>query len=210
MSTALRRRLSWAAVAAGVLLAVGLAVWLAGKERATRADPRATSGGTGAPAVDNLDPEAARSSGQNPARPRLEIPKIDVAAHSVDLGLNPDGSLEVPRHYDEVGLWERGPAPGERGPAVIAGHVDSTTAPAVFYKLKKLRRGDRVRWEGEDGDTERFEVTRIEEHPKSDFPTREVYAKTRRRELRLITCSGPADASGRRSVNNLIVFARQA
>jgi sortase (surface protein transpeptidase) len=114
----------------------------------------------------------------------------------------------VPKRYDEVGLWKRGPEPGERGPAVIAGHVDSKTAPAVFYELRKLRRGDRVRWQGENGLTERFVVTRTEEHPKAQFPTEEVYGKTRRRELRLVTCSGPADASGDRSVNNLIVFAR--
>lgn len=207
MSTALRRRLSWAAVGAGVALCVALAIWLAGEERTSRANAPAATGAPGAPGAADLDPGTGRAAG--PARPRLEIPKIDVAAHSVDLGLNPDGSLEVPEDYDEVGLWKRGPGPGERGPAVIAGHVDSRTAPAVFYRLRKLRSGDRVRWEGEDGDTERFKVTRIEEHPKADFPTKEVYGKTRRRELRLVTCSGPADASGRRRVNNLIVFARQ-
>jgi sortase (surface protein transpeptidase) len=93
---------------------------------------------------------------------------------------------------------------------VIAGHVDTPTAPAVFHRLRDLRRGDRVQWEAKNGDTERFAITRTEEHPKADFPTEEVYGKTSRRELRLVTCSGPPDSSGRRSLNNLIVFARKA
>ncbi len=202
MSSALGRRLSWAAVVAGIALAIGMAVWLAAEQRATRG--AAAPGGPG-----ELD-LGARGPAAPPPRPRLEIPSIDVSAHAVDLGLNRDGSLEVPKKYDEVGLWKRGPEPGERGPAVIAGHVDSKTAPAVFYRLRRLRRGDRVHWKGENGVTERFVVTRSEEHPKAQFPTEEVYGKTRRAELRLITCSGPADASGRRSLDNLIVFARRA
>ncbi len=205
MSTVLRRRLSWIAVGAGLALALGLGLWLTAEtERAARA------GGVGAaPPARQLDRGPAKAAAAAPARPRLEIPSIDVAAHAVDLGLNRDGSLEVPKDYAEVGVWKRGPEPGERGPAVIAGHVDSKSAPAVFYRLRKLRRGDRVRWEGENGVTESFVVSRMEEHPKAEFPTEKVYKKTRRAELRLITCSGPADASGRRSLNNLIVFARK-
>ena len=205
MSTALRRRLSWAAVAAGLALAVGLALWLTAEQQRTTGAGGVTGGAAPAEAPDP-GPEPA---GLAPPRPRLEIPSIDVAAHAVDLGLNRDGSLEVPKDYDEVGVWKRGPDPGERGPAVIAGHVDSKSAPAVFYRLRKLRRGDRVRWEGENGVSERFVVTRTEEHPKAEFPTEKVYRKTRRAELRLITCSGPADASRRRSLDNLIVFARK-
>ena len=206
MSTPLRRRLSWAAVIAGVALAVGLGLWLgAERERTARAGGVA---GT-APPAGQLDAGPSRAAAAAPARPRLEIPSIDVAAHAVDLGLNRDRSLEVPKDYDDVGVWKRGPEPGERGPAVIAGHVDSRSGPAVFHRLRKLRRGDRVRWDGENGVTERFVVTRTEEHPKAEFPTEKVYRDTRRAELRLITCSGPADASGRRSLNNLIVFARR-
>lgn len=206
MSTALRRKLSWAAVVAGLALAIGLVLWLgAEQQRARSAGPISDP----AEPTEDLDPGPARAAGAAPARPRLEIPSIDVAAHAVDLGLNRDGSLEVPKDYDEVGVWKRGPEPGERGPAVIAGHVDSRDAPAVFYRLRRLRRGDRVRWEGENGVTERFVVTRTEEHRKAEFPTAKVYKDTRRAELRLITCSGPVDASRRRSLNNLIVFARR-
>jgi Sortase domain len=88
--------------------------------------------------------------------------------------------------------------------------VDSLTAPAVFFRLRQLMRGDRVRWKGANGSFTSFVVTGREEHPKAEFPTARVYGTTRKRELRLITCSGPADPSGRRSLNNLIVFARRA
>jgi sortase (surface protein transpeptidase) len=200
MSSGLRRRLGWLAVIVGIAAAVGLTVWLDDQLKVgvlTQEEPWFADEG-----------EGGKRTGKLPPRPRLRIPEIDVAAHAVDLGLNPDGTLEVPKDYDEVGLWKNGPAPGERGPALIAGHVDSITAPAVFYRLRKLRPGDRIRWEGDDGRIATFKVTRTEEHPKAEFPTARVYGKTRRRELRLVTCSGPADASGRRSLNNLIVFAR--
>ena len=198
MSAALRRRLSWLAILAGVAVAVALSVWLIGEQA------RLGSGGGGG---DGSYP--ARARGRVP-RPRLEIPKIDVKAHVIDLGLERDGSLEVPKDYSEVGVWEGGPQPGERGAAVLAGHVDSRTAPAVFYELRKLRRGDRVHWFGDNGVVATFVVTRSEQHPKAQFPTKRVYGKTRHRELRLVTCTGPADPSGRRALDNLIVFARKA
>lgn len=203
MSPTVRRRLSWTVLAAGVALAVALTVWLLVERDRSRAGSAARVEAT----------EPARPPGGAarvaPPRPRLEIPSIGVSAHAVDLGLERNGSLEVPKRYEHVGLWKNGPEPGKRGPAVIAGHVDSRTAPAVFYRLRELRPGDRVRWKGDNGVTEKFVVTRSEDHPKAQFPTARVYGKTRRRELRLITCSGPADSSGRRSVNNLIVYARQ-
>ena len=200
MSTALLRRLSWFAVIAGIALAVGLALWLAGEQRRAAQLERDAEWIGDAGAFDQ--------GGASP-KPRLVIPAIDVSAHAVNLGLKTDGTLEVPKDYSTVGLWKNGPAPGDRGPALIAGHVDSKNSPAVFFRLRKLRRGDRVRWEGDNGVTSRFVVTRTEEHPKAAFPTARVYGKTRRPELRLVTCSGPPDPSGRRSLNNLIVFARQ-
>jgi hypothetical protein len=204
MSAAFQRRLSWLAVVAGLAIAVALFVWLVG-EQAREAARGAASAVSPGPA-----PAAPHRGHGVPPRPRLEIPKIGVSAHVVDLGLNRDGSLEVPKDYSAVGLWTGGTQPGERGPAVLAGHVDSPTEPAVFYRLPRLRRGDRVRWFGENGVVATFVVTGSEEHPKARFPTSRVYGKTRRPELRLITCTGPADRSRRRALDNLIVFARKA
>jgi sortase (surface protein transpeptidase) len=191
-----RRGLSWIAIVAGVALAVALSIWLIGEQ----ARLGARDGAVG-------QPVGKRSFA---GRPRVEIPKIDVKARVIKLGLERDGSLEVPKDYSDVGVWEDGPQPGERGAAVLAGHVDTPTAPAVFYELRKLRRGDRVHWFGENGVVATFVVTRFEQHPKAQFPTKRVYGKTRRRELRIITCTGPADPSGRRSLDNLIVYARRA
>jgi sortase (surface protein transpeptidase) len=209
MSAALKRSLSWLAVLAGIALAVALSVWLIGEQA------RLGAGGPGSSGEYGPFP-AALAEGEDPrrsddfTRARLEIPTIGVNARVVELGLNPDGSLEVPKDYDDVGVWSGGPDPGQPGPAVVAGHVDSLTAPAVFFRLRQLKRGDRVRWKGDNGSFTSFVVTGREEHPKAEFPTDKVYGTTKKRELRLITCSGPADPSGRRSLNNLIVFARRA
>jgi sortase (surface protein transpeptidase) len=189
-----RRRLSWAGVFVGLALAGGLSLWLV-----VDLDRRATGSSSG----------YLGEAGHRPPPPRLEIPKIGVYAHVVDLGLQRDGSLEVPKHYGEVGWWKGGPEPGQRGAAVIAGHVDTPTAPAVFFRLRKLRQGDQVRWIGENGVIATFRVTRSEHDPKASFPTSRVYGATRRPELRLITCAGPPDASGRRALDNLIVFLRK-
>jgi sortase (surface protein transpeptidase) len=203
MSASLRRRLSWLAVIVGLLLAGALALWLAAEQKRIAHRERALTFAEYAGAGD------ARRNGRLPPPPRLEIPKIRVYAHANTLGLQRNGQLEVPKAYDKVGVWEEGPQPGERGPAVIAGHVDSVTKPAVFYRLRELRPGDRIRWFGENGVVAKFVVTRTERHPKADFPTSRVYGTTRRPELRLITCTGPPDASGRRSLDNLIVYARR-
>ena len=134
MSPTARRRLSWTALAAGVALAVALTVWwLLGEQDRSRTRSAARAEATEmAPR-----PGAARVA---PPRPRLEIPSIGVSAHAVDLGLERNGTLEVPKRYEQVGLWKNGPEPGRRGPAVIAGHVDSRTAPAVFQRLRELGR----------------------------------------------------------------------
>lgn len=127
----------------------------------------------------------------------------------IRLGLNPDGTLEVPANARETGWWSRGVFPGEKGTAVIAGHVDSGTGPAVFFRLRELEPGDNVRITNSEGRTARFIVERSEEHPKTDFPTRRVYAPAAGRALRLITCSGDFDEARGRYRSNLIVFARR-
>ncbi|HSO55039.1 MAG TPA: sortase, partial [Actinomycetes bacterium] len=70
---------------------------------------------------------------------RVEIPAIGVSSSLVRLGLNPDRTMEVPGDFQVAGWFTGGPQPGQLGPAVIAGHVDSRTGPAVFYRLRELR-----------------------------------------------------------------------
>ena len=97
--------------------------------------------------------------------------------------------------------------PGDRGPAVVAGHVDSVAGPAVFYRLRELRPGDEVVVDLSDGRTVTFRVTGSLQVPKDAFPTEEVYGPTPDAELRLITCGGEFDRSVRSYEDNTVVFA---
>jgi LPXTG-site transpeptidase (sortase) family protein len=138
---------------------------------------------------------------------RIDIPAIGVSAPVIALGLNPDGTLQTPSKWGDTGWYEPGPEPGEQGAAVIAGHVDSTTGPAVFYRLRALRIGDRIRVRRRDGSVVRFRVQRVESWPKSDFPTRRVYGPTHGSVLRLVTCAGNFNRSTGHYVDNTIVYA---
>lgn len=140
---------------------------------------------------------------------RLEIPTIDVSAPVIPLGLEPDRTLEVPKDFSETGWRKAGPEPGEQGAALIAGHVDSKAGPAVFHRLDDLDRGDEIFIRRADGSTVRFIAESKEEVPKEEFPTSRVYAKTRRANLRLVTCSGDFDGSTGHYRNNTIMYARR-
>jgi LPXTG-site transpeptidase (sortase) family protein len=148
------------------------------------------------------------ASRQLPLPVRIRIPAIGVSAPFVRLGLNRDRTLQVPRRTDAVGWFVGGPEPGEVGAAVIAGHVDSRSGPAVFYHLRALRRGDRIGVELAGGARASFVVTGTKQVEKRSFPERQVYRRTAEPTLRLITCDGRFDRSTRHYVDNFIVFAR--
>ena len=141
---------------------------------------------------------------------RIWIPSIGVSSSLVRLGLQSDRSLEVPSDFAVAGWWAGGPSPGEDGSAVIAGHVDSRSGPAVFFELRRLRRGDAIWVKREDGTEVRFVVQRLEQVPKTRFPTHEVYGPQPYAALRLITCGGAFDRSTGHYVDNVIVFASAA
>jgi hypothetical protein len=141
---------------------------------------------------------------------RIRIPAIGVDARVIGLGLDREGALDVPSRWDDAGWYVHGPRPGESGPAVIAGHVDSTSGPAVFYRLGALRAGAAVQIARKDGTAIRFRVRRVERWPKAHFPTRRVYGPTRRPALRIITCGGGFDRSTGHYLDNTIVYAERA
>lgn len=157
---------------------------------------------------------AARAADRGgPVLPRsaplqVTIPAIGVRARLVRLGLNPDGSIQVPA-AERAGWYGGGPAPGERGPAVIVGHVDSSRGPAVFYDLGRLRPADRIEVDRADGKVAVFTVESIERVPKDRFPTGRVYGPLDHAGLRLITCGGPFDRARRGYRDNVIVYAYQ-
>ena len=143
-----------------------------------------------------------------PALPvRLWIPAISVSTALVRLGRLPDGSLQVPRDWDKAGWYDQGPRPGQPGPAVILGHVDSKTGPAVFYRLRALRPRDIIRVGLADGRILVFRVQRVRRYPKDEFPTEAVYLPTLNRELRLITCGGEFDYASGHYRDNIVVYA---
>jgi sortase (surface protein transpeptidase) len=166
-----------------------------------REQPTATATAT---AAAKPRPKAARRVA---APVRVEIPAIGVNAPLVRLGLDARGALEAPKGFDVAGWWTGGSRPGERGPAVIAGHVDTKTGPAVFYKLPRLRKGDTIVVRRRDGSRVRFVVQGSRRYRKNRFPTARVYGATRRPTLRLITCSGDFNRSTGHYVDNTVVFA---
>ncbi len=155
-----------------------------------------------------LEPGHVPAAG--PQRARIEIPSIGVHAGVVDLGLNRDKTLQVPARAGQVGLWKGGAVPGRAGAAIMVGHVDSRTGPAVFFRLRRLRAGDRVIVRMPGRAPARYVIQRSEQVKKDHFPTRRVYARTRGAMLRLITCSGSFDRSTGHYRDNLVVYARGA
>jgi sortase (surface protein transpeptidase) len=139
----------------------------------------------------------------------LRIPALRINTRLQRLGLQPDGSVAVPNRTDVAGWYERGPRPGQAGPAVILGHVDSSTGPGVFINLGTVRRGAVVRVDRADGTTVSFRITRLARVPKTRFPTDLVYAPTLDPTLRLVTCGGSFDRAQGSYRDNVIAFADQ-
>jgi sortase (surface protein transpeptidase) len=138
---------------------------------------------------------------------RLEIPAIGVTSPLVRLGLNTDGTMQVPGDFQVAGWFTGAPQPGQLGPAVIAGHVDSRTGPAVFYRLRDLRPGDEVRVVRADHRVVRFRVDSLASFPKQALPDDAVFGATTSPALRLITCAGTFDRSRHSYRDNLVVSA---
>jgi sortase (surface protein transpeptidase) len=153
---------------------------------------------------------SARGYRATPVPVRIDIPRIGVSSSLLRLGRAADGTVEVPEPYGVAGWYEPGTRPGDPGSAVILGHVDSDRGPAVFFRLRELRRGDEVRVERADGSTVRFVVERTEQFPKERFPTDDVYYPTLKPELRLVTCGGQFDYNTEHYKSNIIVFAASA
>ncbi len=152
------------------------------------------------------DPAGSDPDGSAPLR--LRAPAAGVDAPLAGTGLDSSGALAVPVDPATAGWYAAGPAPGQPGPAVLAGHVDWAGRPAVFAGLDRLAPGDGIEVDRADGVTVRFVVERVVQVPKGGFPTSEVYGPVPGAELRLITCAGVFDAAGGSYRDNVVVFAR--
>jgi LPXTG-site transpeptidase (sortase) family protein len=155
------------------------------------------------------EPAATATPATSAVRPdRIEIPAIGVRAPVAPIGLTADGALDVPPldRPGETGWYDQGPVPGETGPAVVVGHVDAN-GPAVFFRLRELRPGDRIRITRTDAVSVTFRVVSVEQVPKDKFPTDRVYGDLDHAGLRLVTCGGSFDAARKSYTSNVIVYA---
>ena len=151
------------------------------------------------------EPRAIRKLGRAPVH--ISIPAIQVTAGITKLGLNKDGTVEVPEDPDDAGWYRNGPMPSDPGSAVILGHVDSKVGPAVFYRLKTLDPGDRIAVRLDSGSVAHFEVTQVAHYAIEDFPRHKVYAGTPERPaLNLVTCGGKYDREAGGYQSNVVVY----
>ena len=137
----------------------------------------------------------------------LGIPGLDLTTRLIGLRKSRDGTLQVPQDPQRVGWYSQGPAPGDDGPAVLVGHVDSYRGAGVFARLDELVPGDQIRIRRADGTLAVFEVRQVQEYAKRDFPTDVVYRGNGEASLRLITCGGEFDRQSRSYRSNVVVFA---
>jgi sortase (surface protein transpeptidase) len=140
----------------------------------------------------------------------LVIPRLRITAAVEHVGLADDGSMEAPKRYDTVGWYRLGSRPGERGSAVLAGHLDSKTGPAVFWRLGELRPGDVVLVRSNDGVERRFTVEAQETFRFDAAPVERIFAAADRPRLNLVTCSGVFDRRSQNYDLRLVVFATLA
>lgn len=138
---------------------------------------------------------------------RLRAQRLGLDTAPVPLGLLGDGSLQVPQDAGTVGWYSGAPTPGERGPAVLAAHVDWKGVPGAFAELDTMRAGDRIRVDRADGTSLTFAVREVGQYPKDAFPTEAVYGDLDHAGLRLITCGGVFDRSADSYTDNVVVFA---
>lgn len=197
-----RHRLT--AVRAGLLAVAVVAGTVALVDRPGGAVPAATP-----PAPVVLGSPAAVPAARAVATPAaLRIDAIGLDTDLTRIGVDDAGALVPPADFEQAGWFAAGPAPGEVGPAVLAGHVDDRRGPGVFFRLEELGPGDRVQVTRSDGTVVEFVVSRVAAYPKDDFATDEVYGPTTGAELRLITCGGTFDRSRRSYTDNVVVYAR--
>ncbi len=160
--------------------------------------------------VEALESDFIVQVAQNQSLPKtLRIPKLNIeTSFGSTLGLTDSGEVAVPDNFSNVGLYEYGPRPGELGPAVVLGHVDSYEGPAVFYSIGQLDLDDKIEIETEDGTKLTFIVTDSVKYLQDDFPTELVYGDLDHAGLRLVTCSGTYNRDKNRYTHNRVIYAR--
>ncbi|WNB91379.1 class F sortase [Bacillus sp. NEB1478] len=154
----------------------------------------------------NIDGEIIKDENTSIIPKMIEIPAIHVKATIEQVGTLKNGQMGVPEDFNSVGWYKEGSMPGDRGSAVMAGHVDSKTGPAVFYKLEDLKKGDKILVSDGDGKQLTFEVMRTEAYPRKNAPVDKVFGFTYRKKLNLITCTGNFNRDAGTHEKRLVVY----
>ncbi|MDT0614102.1 class F sortase [Streptomyces lancefieldiae] len=210
-----RKRAPWGVLA--LVLLTGLALIRNGSGEFDAGPPRPASAAASDSRVAAGD-SAARGDGAAGRAPlpyavpdRVSVPAIQVDAPIMPVGLDADGWVGAPPPEDPnlAGWFTGSVSPGEKGTAVVVGHVDNKQGPAVFYGLGALEKGSEVEVHRRDGKTAVFDVYGIELFEKDDFPGDRVYASKGSPELRVITCGGGFSPQNGYE-GNVVVFARLA
>jgi sortase (surface protein transpeptidase) len=211
-----RARTFAVAVAAAVLIGSGVSGWAAAAQNLPAANGpsgrQSSSAALTGASAGLLDPvaEAPKEAAGGQTVASVSIPSIGVSAPTEQLTRDASGALQPPTVYTDTGWYRDGVLPGQVGPAVIAGHIDSTDAPAVFAHLADLRPGALVHIRLSGGSVVDFTVDRSIQVSKGDFPTGDVYGPTPTPQLRIITCGGTFDPSIGHYDDNIVVFASLA
>jgi sortase (surface protein transpeptidase) len=202
-----RKRAPWGVIA--LVLLTGLALMRNGSGEFDAGPPQPAT----AAAADKAFTDRYRQRAPDPLSfsvvDRIRIPAIRVDAPAVPVGLDREGWVDAPSAEDRnlAGWFSGAVSPGEKGTAVVVGHVDNRQGPAVFYGLGALKKGNRVEIRRRDGKTAVFEIYGVEVFKKADFPGDRVYGNTRNPELRIITCGGGFSKQHGYD-GNVVVFAR--
>lgn len=193
-------------VAAGALLLAGLTITGCGTK-----EPAAGGEGSSSGPAAQAAPAKPKKLSLGPSNPvKISIGKIGVDAPVGQLDLLDNGRIEEPplSQPNLTGWYKNGAAPGEIGPAVILGHVDSKRGAAVFFKVRTLQKGDTIEVTRRDRKVAVFTVDRLKQVPKTAFPGQEIYAaQLDHAALRLVTCGGSFDKRTGHYVSNVIVYA---
>lgn len=137
----------------------------------------------------------------------LSIPDVAIRTSLLSVGRNADNTIEVPASYETAGWYRYSPTPGEIGPTIIVGHVDSYRGPAVFWRLSQLRPAQLIDVKRADGKTITYQITQIKQFDQNNFPTNEVYGNISHAGLRLITCGGVYNRATNGYSHNTVVYA---
>jgi LPXTG-site transpeptidase (sortase) family protein len=155
--------------------------------------------------TENPSPSSQPTSATEPTS--LVIKNLKVSAAIVPVALNTDRSLQIPSKSMDVGWYVRSAQPGEKGTAIMTGHLDTATGPAVFWNLKNLKPGDQIEISRSNQTVAVFRVDKVERYSQDNFPDQQVYGTADYPALRLITCAGTYSRSLGRYSDNLVVYA---